>query len=188
MPKEAIEKYCDGESPYIGLIEPMRYFGCEVGTGSMGLGLPMAVGFALAKKINNEKGTIYVLMSDGEMQIGTTWESALLAFHHNLNNLVVIVDNNGLQAMGKTHDILQVDGAMYPLEGKFTEFGWYAKELNGHNFNDLEEIKPNKKFPSIFVCNTIKGKGVSFMENENEWHYRSPEKDEYEKAKIELNV
>jgi len=184
IPKEDLETYCKEGSKYIGLVEP-NVRGIEAAGGSMGFGLPFAVGFALAKKLKKEKGKAFVLMSDGEMQIGTTWESALIASHHKLNNLFVIVDANGLQGMGKVKEILNIES----LKDKWETFGWEVKEIDGHNFEEIEKAltAPEEGKPKIVIARTIKGKGVSFMENNNEWHYRAPEKYEYDRAMQELN-
>ena len=184
IPKEDLETYCKEGSKYIGLVEP-NVRGIEAAGGSMGFGLPFAVGFALAKKLKKEKGKAFVLMSDGEMQIGTTWESALIASHHKLNNLFVIVDANGLQGMGKVKEILNIES----LKDKWETFGWEVKEIDGHNFEEIEKAltAPEEGKPKIVIARTIKGKGVRFMENNNEWHYRAPEKYEYDRAMQELN-
>ena len=157
----------------------------------MGLGLPGAVGLALAKKLKGEGGKVYCLMSDGEMQIGTTWESALIAAHHKLDNLIVIADNNGLQAMGKTDEILNIK----PLKDKWINFGWSVTRTDGHDlerieksiFGEVEEFTKLSQSPSIIIADTIKGKGVSFMENQNIFHYKAPSEEEYNLALKELN-
>jgi len=187
IPKEDLETYCKEGSKYIGLAEP-NVRGVEAAGGSMGFGLPFGVGFALAKKVKKEKGKVFVLMSDGEMDCGTTWESALIAAHHKLDNLVVIVDFNGLQAMGKVKDILNIE----PLKDKWQAFGWEVREIDGHNFEEIEkaltEPAPEEGKPRAIIARTIKGKGVSFMEGENIYHYKAPSKEEYEEAMNELNT
>lgn len=183
IPKKELNTYCKEGSKYIGLTEPSA--GVEFAGGSMGMGLPAAVGFALAKKLKKEKGTVYVLMSDGEQAIGTTWESALIAAHHKLDNLVVLVDNNELQAMGKVKDILNIT----PLRNKWRAFGWQTHRTDGHDFNRLEKAfgrKKKKNVPSVIVFDTVKGKGVSFMEGANFYHYAPPNKREYAAALKEL--
>ena len=184
-PQEAIDTFCDGKSKYIGLIEPLGFFGAEVAGGSMGLGLPGAVGLALAKKLKGEDGKVYVLMSDGELAIGTTWESALIAAQHKLDNLVVIVDQNSWQAMGKTEDILKI-----PHIKVFDDLGWYSSFCDGHDFKDIEYVLDIEcqNTPVIIKANTTKGKGVSFMENNNLFHYKAPNEEEYKQALKELNV
>ena len=173
------------QSRYIGLTEP-AVPGVHYSGGSMGHGLPAAVGYALSKKLKGEKGNVYCLMSDGELAIGTTWESASIVAHHKLDNLVVIVDKNGLQAMGTTSEILQME----PLTKKWESFGWsIIGGIDGHSFKQLNmslEIAKGKGGPVVLLCETVKGKGVSFMENNNEWHYRAPNKEHYEKALAEL--
>lgn len=183
IPKEDLETYCKNGSKYIGLVEP-DVRGVEAAGGSMGFGLPFGVGFALAKKIKKEKGKAFVLMSDGEMQIGTTWESALIAAHHKLDNLVVIVDFNGLQAMGKVKDILNIE----PLKDKWKAFGWEVREIDGHNFEEIEKalVGHQEGKPIVIIARTVKGRGVSFMEGENIWHYKSPSDGEYQRALKEL--
>jgi len=182
-----LERYCQpGEKEYIGLTEPHGKFGLEFSGGSMGYGLPAGVGFALAKKLDKEGGKIYVLMSDGEMQVGTTYESLLIARQHNLSNLVVWLDNNCFQAMGKTKDILDIE----PLEEKIKSFGWFVQRINGHNFEQIENAwkYTNPSFPNYIICDTIKGKGWKRAEGNNLYHYKSPSKDEYEEAIKELSL
>ena len=180
--EEQLNSYCKEGSPFIGLAEPMHP-DIPVAGGSMGLGLPMAVGLALAKKIKKEAGTIYVLMSDGEMDIGTTWESALIASQNNLDNLVVILDNNGFQAMGKKDNILTVN-----IASLFS--GWNKAGVDGHSFEAISNLMTGHFMgftgPKLIDAKTIKGKGVSFMEGNNIWHYKAPNEDEYIKAKKEL--
>jgi transketolase len=184
IPKEDLEAYCKAGSNYIGLLEP-NVRGVEAAGGSMGFGLPFGVGFALAKKLKKEKGRAFVLMSDGEMQTGTTWESALIAAHHKLDNLSVIVDANELQAMGKVKDILNIE----PLREKWTAFGWEVVEIDGHNFEEIEKAltsQAHTEKPTAIIARTIKGKGVSFMEGNNLYHYKAPSQDEYQRALKEL--
>src|SRR3990167_2192529 len=167
---EELNSYCQPGSKFIGLTEPIIPEILFSG-GSMGMGLPAAVGFALAKKFKQEEGKVYVIMSDGEMAIGTTWESALIAAHHNLDNLVVILDNNGFQAMGKTEDILYVP----PY--------FETQRIDGH---DYLQISDALNMGGWIYADTIKGKGVSFMEGNNDWHYRTVDKESYELALKEL--
>jgi len=183
IPKEDLETYCKNDSKYIGLAEPYVR-GVEAAGGSMGFGLPFGVGFALAKKIKKEEGKAFVLMSDGEMDCGTTWESALIASHHKLDNLLVIIDFNGLQAMGKVKKILNIE----PLKEKWKAFGWEAREIDGHNFGEIEKsltLSSSGK-PVVIIAKTIKGKGWKRAENNNIFHYKAPSKEEYEEALEEL--
>jgi transketolase len=176
IPEADLERFCGpDEEQYIGLLEP-TVPGVHFAGGSMGYGLPAAVGFALAKKIRGEEGTIYCLLSDGEVQIGTFWESMLLAYQHHLDNLVVIVDNNGLQAMGPTDDILKIRIPFHP------------NPVDGHDFEKLSEAIREREFgePTMIDAITTKGKGVRFMENNNLYHYKAPNQAEYEEALGEL--
>ena len=139
-------------------------------TGSLGHGLPIGVGMALARKILGKKGRIYVLMGDGEIEEGTTWESSLIAFHHRLDNLTVIIDHNKIQALEPINKILSLGN----LKKKFKEFGYNVLEIDGHAFPEIIKAlkeKP-KKSPQMIIAHTIKGKGVSYMENDPSWHAR----------------
>lgn len=147
--------------------------------GSLGHGLPVATGTALADKSRK----VYCLVSDGELEEGTTWESTLFANHHNLNNLTVIIDRNYLQACGKTEEIAHLE----PLAEKLIAFGWQVREIDGHNFVQIKSaLKSEHKKPLIIIAKTVKGKGVSFMENNFEWHYKNLTHELYEKAIREL--
>ncbi|HNR81585.1 MAG TPA: 1-deoxy-D-xylulose-5-phosphate synthase N-terminal domain-containing protein, partial [Candidatus Pacearchaeota archaeon] len=180
-----LESYCQPDSKFIGLAEPIIPDIPAAG-GSMGFGLPFGVGFALAKKTKKEEGKIFVVMSDGEMQIGTTWESAMIAAHHKLDNLLVFVDCNGLQAMGNVGEILKVE----PLAEKWKAFGWNVCEIDGHDFDEIEKIAGSPVFgkPTAVIARTIKGKGVSFMEGQNLYHYKAPSEEEYQAALNELKI
>lgn len=181
--KEELDSYCQPGSKFIGLAEPIIPEIPAAG-GSMGFGLPFGAGFALAKKIKKEEGKTFVLMSDGEMDCGTTWESALIASHHKLENLVVVIDFNGLQAMGKVKDILDIE----PLKDKWQAFGWDVREIDGHNFEEIEKsfAAPPCGKPRAIIARTIKGKGISFMEGDNVYHYKAPSEEEYKRALEEL--
>jgi transketolase len=180
-----LESYCQPDSKFIGLAEPIIPDIPAAG-GSMGFGLPFGAGFALAKKTKKEEGKIFVVMSDGEMQIGTTWESAMIAAHHKLDNLLVFVDCNGLQAMGNVGEILKVE----PLAEKWKAFGWNVCEIDGHDFDEIEKItgNPVSGKPTAVIARTVKGKGVSFMEGENLYHYKAPSEQEYQAALNELKI
>lgn len=181
IPKEDLDTYCQEGSKYIGLTEP-GIPGIEFAGGSMGMGLGAAVGFALAKKIKKEEGKVYVLMSDGEIQCGTTWESAMIAHQHELDNLIVIVDNNGLQAMGETRKILNIE----PLMEKWKAFQWEVRSTNGHMHDmiarALDYPPMYRRWPKIVLASTIKGKGVPWMENVNLYHYKNLTEEEYTRA------
>jgi len=139
-------------------------------TGSLGHGLPMGLGMAMARKKLKKEGKIYVLMSDGECQEGTTWESALIASHHKLDNIVAIVDRNYIQALDRTENVLSLGN----LGNKFAAFGWETTSINGHLFDELSYAFSKKvvEKPHVIIANTIKGKGISYMENNPEWHAR----------------
>ena len=153
-------------------------------TGSLGHGFPLAVGMAIARKLKNQKGRIYVLIGDGECQEGTTWESSLIASHHKLDNLVVIVDYNKLQALDATENILSLGN----LRNKFEAFGFNVIEVDGHDINAITEALKTElqNIPLLIIANTIKGKGVSFMENNPIWHGRRPTQERLQQAYEEL--
>ena len=154
--------------------------GVSVTTGSLGHGLSVGCGIALGFKIKKLKNKVYVLLSDGECNEGSVWESLLFASSNKLNNLIVIVDYNKWQATGKTKNILNLGD----LKKKFQTFGFNSRNVNGHNFNQIIKNLKNKslKKPLAIIAHTIKGKGVSFMEDDNNWHYRSPNKKEYQES------
>ena len=178
IPFEDLDKFPN--APYLALAETYVN-GVLVSGGSMGHGLPVAVGLAIAKKMKGEKGTVYCIMGDGELNEGTTWESAMLASHHKLDNLVVFVDRNGWQAMGKTEEVINID----PCKA-FQGFDWYAHEIDGHNHEQIERCLVDFVRPRAMICNTVKGKGVSFMEGHLLFHYKHVDKETYELALKEL--
>lgn len=181
-----LNSYCQDGSPFIGLSEPMGRWGLEFGGGSMGMGLPAAVGYALSKKLKGEEGKVYVLESDGGVQTGTFWESVMLASQHNLDNLFLIIDENGFQAMGKTEDILDIHKG-WPLQNKLSDFGWESFDTNGHDYELLENgFKLEQTRPMCMIARTIKGKGVSFMEGENLYHYAKLTEEDYKNSLQEL--
>lgn len=185
IPKEDLDKFPN--YPYIGLAET-SVPGVHVSGGSMGHGLPIAAGMALAKKLKGEPGLIYCIMSDGEMNEGTTWETAAFASHHKLDNLIVLVDKNKWQAMGRTEDVLNIKGVR-----EFEGFGWDGIEIDGHKYHEIESVMTGQftefktKNPKVIICNTIKGKGVSFMEDHLLFHYKHVDDSDYEKALQELS-
>jgi len=164
-------------------ISPER--GIEVTSGSLGHGLSIAAGMALADKIDGKKRNVYVLTSDGELNEGSSWEAILFAGHHKLNRLTAVVDYNKMQALGMTRDILELE----PLAGKWRAFGWEAHEVNGHDFEAIDAafLKFSQHKPNVVILHTVKGKGVSFMENNLLWHYRAPDRKEYQEALKELS-
>lgn len=153
-------------------------------TGSEGHGLPAAFGMALAKKLKEESGTVYVLVGDGECQEGTTWETILLAGHHRLSNLVVIVDNNGAQGSGFVADIAPVSSVIVPTARAAY---WEVHRVDGHNLQDLRRaIACVSPFPLLVLADTVKGKGVGFMEGKPEWHAKWLDDAHLQQALIEL--
>ena len=159
--------------------------GIEFSTGSLGHGLPYATGRALAEKINKTNNNIYVLISDGELNEGTTWESLLFASFHKLNNLFIIIDNNKLQSLDLTKNVLKLE----PLNKKLKSFNCNVTNINGHSLDQIYKsfLKKNKSKPNVIIANTIKGKGVSYMENKIEWHYKYPDKKHLKLAIKELS-
>ena len=162
--------------------------GIEAATGSLGHGLPLGLGIALAGRIQNHAYNVYVVLSDGECNEGSVWEAAMLAAAQKVSNLCVIVDFNKWQATGRSNEIMALD----PLADKWRAFGWNAIEIDGHDLNALLEVLqkffPSNGKPTAIIAHTIKGKGVSFMEDDNNWHYRIPSADEVIKAKRELGL
>jgi transketolase len=149
--------------------------GIEATTGSLGHGLPIGVGMAMARKKGGLKGHIYVLVGDGELQEGTTWECALLAAHHKLDNLVLIIDRNHLQALDRTEKILSINNLWH----KFSAFGWYPIQIDGHSFRDINyALKAKHKRPKTIIAETIKGKGLPMAEGNPQWHNYLPQGEE----------
>ena len=160
--------------------------GIEVSTGSLGYGLSIGVGSALGFKKQNLPNRVYVLMGDGEQQEGSIWEAAMAAPHFKLDNLCAIVDNNSLQIDGKTNEIMKIE----PLAEKYRAFGWHTIEIDGHDFAQVisayKEAKNTVGKPTVIIAKTVKGKGVSFMENVADWHGKAPSKEQLQKAFLEL--
>ena len=142
---------------------------------------------AIAAKHDGSKYRVFILLSDGECDEGSVWESAMFASHHKLDNLIAIIDYNKIQAFGRTNEVINLE----PFKDKWTAFGWIVKEIDGHNFTQIKEtlrkVPFEKNKPSVVIAHTIKGKGVSFMENQIAWHYKSPNKEQLKTALKELN-
>jgi len=162
--------------------------GVEVSTGSLGHGLPIGCGMALAGKRDNRSCRVFALLSDGECDEGSTWEASMFAVHHHLDNLVAIVDYNKIQSFGRVKEVLDLE----PFLMKWQAFGWTAREINGHNVKEIQKTLLEIPFefgkPSCVIAHTIKGKGVSFMENKLAWHYLAPSDEELKQALNELGV
>lgn len=161
--------------------------GVDMSTGSLGQGISVAVGMAISAKLSNDDYRTYTLLGDGEIQEGQVWEAAMMAGHRKLDNLVVIIDNNGLQIDGKIEDVC----SPYPIDEKFKAFNFHVIKINAHNFDEIKfafkEAKSIKDKPTAIIAESIKGKGVSFMENQASWHGSAPNKEQYELAMRELN-
>jgi transketolase len=162
--------------------------GVECSTGSLGHGLPIACGMALAGRLAPIPYRVFAVLSDGECDEGSTWEAALFAGHHRLENLTVIIDYNRIQSLGNTDDVLRLD----PLAEKWRNFGWHAVDVDGHDvaavYEALSAVPLAAAKPTCVVAHTVKGKGVSFMENALLWHYRSPAGTELAAALAELEL
>lgn len=162
--------------------------GIDMSSGSLGQGVSAACGMALAAKLDNKDYRVYTVLGDGECEEGQVWESAMFASHNNLDNLVVIVDQNGLQIDGPVEEVCGIE----PLDKKFESFGFKVVKIDGHNFNEIENAlniaKQTKGQPTAILAKTVKGKGVSFMENQVGWHGTAPNKEQFEKATAELEA
>ena len=165
-----------------------RRKGIEFTNGSLGMGLSVGIGVALAAKKKQKSYRVFVLMGDGECNEGSIWEAAMLAAAQKVDNLMVIIDFNKWQATGRSEEVL----ALAPLADKWRAFGWDTCEIDGHDINKLCDVlskkKNNKGKPIAVVAHTIKGKGVSFMEDDNNWHYRTPSEEELVAAHKELGL
>lgn len=161
--------------------------GVDMSSGSLGQGISVACGMALSDKISSMPQKVYTILGDGEIQEGQVWEAAMFAAHYKLDNLVAIVDNNGLQIDGPIDDVM----SPYPIVDKFKAFGWHVIEMNAHDFDDIErafnEAETIANQPVVIVQKSVKGKGVSFMENNVSWHGSAPNAEQYEQAMKELN-
>lgn len=160
--------------------------GIEMSTGSLGQGISAAGGMALANKLDNDPGRIYVLLGDGEIQEGIVWEALMSAAHYKLDNMVAILDHNGLQIDGKNEDVMTVA----PVVEKFQAFGWNVIQIDGHDFEQIldafKQARACKGRPTMIVAETIKGKCVSFMENNAGWHGKAPDEEQTKQALAEL--
>ena len=160
--------------------------GIEISGGSLGQGLSVGLGIALAAKLDKKDYRTYVMLGDGEIEEGQVWEAAMAASHYKADNLCAIIDQNGLQIDGFIHEIM----SSYPIPDKWRGFGWHVIEINGHDYKAIssayDEAEKIKGRPTVIVAKTIKGKGVSFMENQVDWHGKAPSKDEAERALAEL--
>ena len=177
-------------SPYQGHTDRLRAPGIETSTGSLGHGASFAVGAALGCRLDKLNNRIYLLQSDGELQEGSTWEAIMSANHYHLGNLTAIIDRNRIQLDGWTEETLTLE----PINKKFEAFGWHVQEIDGHDMNQVydtilktHEIGPRENKPCVIIAHTVKGKGVSFMEDQVKWHGVAPNDDELARALQEVD-
>lgn len=162
--------------------------GVDMSTGSLGQGVSAACGMALSGKISNDTYKVYAILGDGEIQEGQVWESAMFAAHYQLDNLVYVVDNNNLQIDGPVTEVMNP----HPIDEKFEAFGWHVIKINGHDFDEIEkafnEAETIANQPTVIIQKSVKGKGVSYMENNVAWHGAAPNKEQYDIAMAELQA
>jgi transketolase len=186
VPKEMLQSYYGDGSKLAGHPTLDCIPGVECSTGSLGHGLAVGIGMAVAAKSDNRASRTFVILSDGECDEGSTWEAALLAPQLQLDNLVAIVDYNRLQGFGKTESVVNLE----PFADKWRSFGWHVKEINGHDLKEIHQVFSGVPFqagkPNAVIAHTIKGKGISFMEDSFEWHYRYPNEEQLKAALSEL--
>ena len=186
FPIDMLATFCQNGSPLVGHATHKDMPGVEVSTGSLGHGLPLATGMALAGRRDGRDYRVFVLLSDGECDEGSTWEPALFAPQHRLDNLVVLIDYNKIQSLGRVEDVID----LHPLAEKWRAFGWATEEIDGHDTALIEATLARVPFepgrPSCIVAHTVKGKGVAFMEDKLLWHYRAPLGELLDEALLEL--
>ncbi|MCI9618182.1 MAG: transketolase [Eubacterium sp.] len=186
IPKEDLIKLRKTDSYLQGHPDMKHTAGVEMSAGSLGQGVSAAVGMALAGKLDDRAYRVYTMLGDGEIEEGQVWEAAMFAGHRKLDNLVVIVDNNNLQIDGTVEEVC----SPYPIDEKFKAFNFHVVTIDGHNFDEirraLNEAKETKGMPTAIVMNTVKGKGVSFMENQVNWHGAAPNDEQYKIAMEDL--
>ena len=184
FPASDLDTICHYRSHYVG--HPTRHIpGIEMNTGALGHGLPICTGMAIAAKLDGKPYRVFTLLGDGELAEGSNWEAAMAAAHYDLDNLTAIIDHNTLQISGRTRDVCSNE----PLDEKFRAFGWAVKVINGHDIAALTDAlshaaEPGK--PTCVIANTVKGKGVSFMEDVAKWHHGVPSETELKQALAEL--
>lgn len=187
FPESDLDTLCQYQSHYIG--HPTRkVHGVEQNTGALGHGLSLSVGTAIAGKLDKKSYRVFTVLGDGELPEGSNWEAALSASHYKLDNLCAILDKNTLQISGPTADVLNTD----PVDKKFEAFGWEVRHVDGHDIKQLKEafdaLPFSKGKPSLIIAHTIKGKGISFMENQLKWHHGVPDPKQYADAVQELDL
>ena len=188
FPKEELLKLRKTDALLQGHPDMKHIPGVDMSTGSLGQGISTAVGMALGGKISGKGFTVYTALGDGEIQEGQVWEAAMSAAHYKLDNLVAVVDNNNLQIDGTVEEV----NSPYPIPEKFAAFGWNVIEICGNDFDEIDSAftaaKEFKGKPTVIVAKTVKGKGVSFMENNCDWHGTAPNQEQYDKAMAELDA
>lgn len=186
--KEELKTFRRTDSRLQGHPDMKHIPGVDMTTGSLGMGISAACGMALSGKAYNKNYRVYTLLGDGEVEEGQVWEAAMYAAHYNLDNLCAIVDVNGLQIDGATSDVMNSS----PLDEKFKAFGWNVALCDGHNYDEIKEAlkkaRECKGKPTAIIMKTVKGKGVSYMENQVRWHGSAPNEEEYNKAIAELDA
>lgn len=186
IPKEDLKGFRKIDSYLQGHPDMKKIPGVDMTSGSLGQGLSVSNGMALSAKLDNKDYRVYCVMGDGEIQEGQVWEAAMTSSHYKLDNLCVIVDNNNLQIDGKVSEVMNP----YPIDKKFESFGFHVINIDGHNFEEIinafKDAKEIKEKPTAIIAKTIKGKGVSYMENQAGWHGKAPNDDEYQIALNEL--
>lgn len=185
FPVEDLKSYGMNGSKFSCHVSHKNVPGVEISTGSLGHGIGVACGMALNGKLKKLPYKVYVILGDGECNEGSVWEAAMFAAQYKLNNLTVIIDANGMQAMGKCSDVIDME----PMADKWRTFNWNVIEVkDGHNHNELKQafMISSKDKPKVIIARTVKGKGVSFMENNILWHYRDPQGELYEQALKEV--
>ena len=187
FPESDLETLCKYKSHYIG--HPTKKVkGIEQNTGALGHGLPISVGTAIAAKMDEKDFRVFTLLGDGELPEGSNWEAALTAAHYGLDNLCAIIDNNKLQITGPTAEVCNTD----PIDAKFESFGWAVQHVDGHDLTGLKKAFDALPFvkgkPNLVIAHTVKGKGVSYMENILKWHHGVPTEQQYNEALAELET
>ena len=188
FPVEELHKFRRIDAHYSGHPDMVHVKGVDMSTGSLGQGISAAVGMALAGKLDQKPYRVYTILGDGEIEEGQTWEAAMSAAKYGLDNLCAVVDVNGLQIDGKTADVMPSE----PLDQKYEAFGWHVIQIDGHDYTAIEaafaEARTVKGKPTMILAKTVKGKGISFMENNAGWHGKAPNDEQYQIGKAELTA
>ena len=188
FPEAQLKLFRSIEGHFSGHPDMVNVPGVDMSTGSLGQGISAAVGMAIAGKLDKKDYRVYSILGDGEIEEGQTWEAAMAAAKFQLDNLCAVVDVNGLQIDGKTSDVMPSE----PLDKKYEAFGWHVIKIDGHNYDEIiaafKEAETIKGKPTMILAKTVKGKGVSFMENNAGWHGKAPSDEEYDQAVSELNA